>query len=96
MEINKDLLINNMADNLPVLRKALGISQEELANKIGISRSTVVAIESRKRDMSWNTFLSLILLFTKNEETNRLLNVLGIYTDEFNSFIKMGDEFSKK
>ena len=38
--------------------------------------------------MSWNTFLSLILIFTKNKDTDVLLNVLGIYTDELNEFIK--------
>ena len=38
--------------------------------------------------MTWNTFLSLILLFIKNESTNKLLNVLEIYTDEFHGFIQ--------
>lgn len=86
--INKELLINNMADNLAMLRTRLGLTQEELADKIGVSRSTVISIENKKRTMTWNTFLSLVLLFIKNESTNKLLNVLGIYTDEFNSFIK--------
>ena len=76
-----------MTENLPMLRTKLGLTQEELAAKIGISRSTVVSIETKKRDMTWNTFLSLILLFTKNENTNKLLNVLEIYTDELNDFI---------
>lgn len=78
-----------MTENLPMLRTKLGLTQEELAAKIGISRSTVVSIETKKRDMTWNTFLSLILLFTKNENTNKLLNVLEIYTDELNDFIKI-------
>lgn len=77
-----------MTDNLPMLRTRLGMTQEELADKIGVSRSTVISIENKKRDMTWNTFLSLMLLFTKNEATNILLNVLDIYTEEFNEFIK--------
>ncbi|MBE6988696.1 MAG: helix-turn-helix transcriptional regulator [Ruminococcaceae bacterium] len=89
MTIDKDTLIKNMTENLPMLRTKLGLTQEELAEKIGVSRSTVVSIENRKRDMTWNTFLSLILLFTKNEDTNKLLNVLEIYTDELNDFIKI-------
>ncbi len=89
MTIDKDTLIKNMTENLPMLRTKLGLTQEELAEKIGVSRSTVVSIENRKRDMTWNTFLSLILLFTKNENTNKLLNVLEIYTDELNDFIKI-------
>ncbi|MBP3381705.1 MAG: helix-turn-helix transcriptional regulator [Clostridia bacterium] len=78
-----------MTANLPTLRTALGLTQEELADKIGVSRGTVIAIETGKRDMTWNTFLSLVLLFTKNEATDRLLQVLEIYTDDLNAFIKL-------
>lgn len=87
-EINKDKLIRNMTENLHMLRTRLGLTQEELADKIGVSRSTVLAIENKKRDMTWNTFLSLVLLFTENEATNKLLDVLEIYTEEFHDFIK--------
>lgn len=87
-KINKDKLIRNMTDNLPMLRTRLGLTQEELANKIGVSRSTILAIENNQREMTWNTFLSLMLLFTENETTNKLLKVLDIYTEEFNDFIK--------
>ena len=86
--ISKEQLIKNMTDNLPMLRKRLELTQEELADKIGVSRSTIISIENQKRDMTWNTFLSLVLLFIKNENTNKLLNVLEIYTDEFHGFIK--------
>ena len=89
MSINKDELIKNMTENLPVLRAKLNITQEDLAEKIGISRSTIVSIENKKREMTWNTFLSLILVFTKNEDTNKLLNVMEIYTDELHDFIKI-------
>ena len=86
-QMNREELIKNMTENLPMLRTRLGLTQEELADKIGVSRGTVLSIENKKRDMTWNTFLSLILLFTKNEATNKLLNVLEIYTDEFHDFI---------
>lgn len=87
-EINKEKLIKNMTENLPMLRTRLDLTQEELAEKIGVSRSTILSIENKKREMTWNTFLSLMLLFTKNETTNKLLKVLDIYTEEFNDFIK--------
>ncbi len=90
-EINRQKHIKNMTDNLPMLRTRLGLTQEELAEKIGVSRSTIISIENKKREMTWNTFLSLMLLFTKNETTDKLLNVLDIYTDEFHGFI-MEDE----
>ena len=39
--------------------------------------------------MSWNTFLSLILVFTKNRDTDKLLNILEIYTDDLNAHLKL-------
>lgn len=88
-EMDRAVLIRNMTAHLPMLRTALGLTQEELADKIGVSRGTVIAIETGKREMTWNTFLSLVLLFTKNEATDRLLQVLEIYTDDLNAFIKL-------
>lgn len=39
-----------MLNKIRELRKALGISQEELAKKCGVSRQTVNAIENNKYD----------------------------------------------
>ena len=39
-----------MLNKIRELRKALGISQEELAKKCGVSRQTVDAIENNKYD----------------------------------------------
>lgn len=57
---------------------------------IGVNRSTVAAIENRKRMLTWETFLALLLVFIKNPSTDKLLNAMEIYTDEFNAFIKGG------
>ena len=84
----REILIDKMTENLPVLRKKLKLSQENLAKFIGINRYTVMLIETKKRRMTWNTFLSLVLLFDKNEETAVLLRALEIYTDELDNMIK--------
>ena len=44
MSTNREQLINKMADNLPVLRKKLKLSQDDLAQLIGRSRFTVMEI----------------------------------------------------
>ncbi len=84
----RDVLIDRLTENLPVLRKQLKLSQEKMADLIGASRYTVMLIESRKRKMTWSTFLSLILIFDKNEETSVLLRFFNIYTEDFEALIK--------
>lgn len=74
--------MDKMADNLPTLRTKLSMTQEGLAKVIGVSRSTVIMFEKKQRLMTWNTFLALILVFSKNQETYILLKALEIYTEE--------------
>lgn len=65
----KELLRNE----LPVLRARLGISQESLAEKIGVSRQTYSSIETGKREMTWTTLLALIAFFQNNERTKQMI-----------------------
>ena len=43
-------MATNMENNIRSRRKALGLSQEELAKRCGVSRQTVNAIENDKYD----------------------------------------------
>lgn len=81
-EAQKHILMANMTENLPMLRKRLSLSQAEMGTIIGIGRSSLAAIENGKRRMTWGTFLSLLMVFTQNEETGRLLPAMGIFTEE--------------
>lgn len=76
-----------MSENLSVLRAKINLSQEELADVLGVTRQTISAVENEQRNMSWPIFLSLILIFLKNKETKRLIVLLGIYTKELSDFI---------
>lgn len=78
----KEACIENMTKNLCMLRTLLHLSQAELADLIGVSRQTIVYIENRTRKLSYGCFLSLMFVFTQNKETNSLLKILGIYTEE--------------
>jgi len=88
-DVKKQLCLR-MSDNLMVLRTMLRLSQAELASKIGVSRQTIVALEANKRPISWNTFLSLLLVFSKNQNTNQLLKLYEIYTDELEDYLFVG------
>lgn len=84
----KEVLINRMQDNLKILRLKLNMSQEQLAVLAGTSRFTIMALESKTRKMTWSTFMSLLLIFTKNTETDKMLTLFEIYTDELNEALK--------
>lgn len=75
----KNLSMEILQDNLSALRARADITQEELANILGISRQTYYAIESKKKQMSWNIFMSMIFFFHELKSTSEMLKELKIY-----------------
>lgn len=78
----KDNFIALLSPNLSVLRTKAEISQEELANLIGVSRQTYSAIERKIRKMAWSTYLSLILFYDHNQRTHEMIRQLAIFPQE--------------
>ena len=60
------------------LRNKLGLTQEEMEYVSGISRVTLSQIESGRSHMSWLHFVSLMLVFTQNQDTKEILFVRRI------------------
>ena len=83
----KEKMIENMTKNLPTLRAKASLSQAQLAEMIGVSRQTLVAVENKKRKMSWSIFMSCFLVLHKNPETNLLMKVYDIYTNELDCYL---------
>jgi len=88
-DINREALIRVLTDELPVLRAKIGISQRELSNIIGVSRQTYSAIETKKREMSWNVFMSLILFFKHNERTGEMLESIGAFPESLQQMLNI-------
>ena len=82
-EKEKDELIEELTDELAVLRSKAAVSQEELSKIIGISRQTYGDIERKKRKMSWNTYLSLILFFDYTKSTHTMIRNLSSFPSKF-------------
>ena len=74
--------INKLLPQLTTLRARVGISQDELAGLIGISRQTYCLTESGSHTMSWNTFLSIIMFYDCNSRTHDLLRSTGAFPDD--------------
>lgn len=100
-EQEREELISRFVDELPVLRLKIGLSQDELASLIDLSRQTYSTFETKKRKMPWSTYLSLVLIFYHNELTRdiitraellprKLFQITGSDSgDLLSSFVKM-------
>lgn len=108
-EKRKRELIVKLVDELPVLRTKTGLSQEELASIIGISRQTYSAMETQKKGMQWRTYFPLLMFFDRNPRTHDMLRQLKVFpveydeveTEKYSSDIQTGKdgdgcEYSKK
>ena len=78
----KDAFIAALTPHLAVLRTQAEISQEDLANLIGVSRQTYSAIERKIRPMAWSTYLSLVLFYDHNKKTHKMIRQLSIFPKE--------------
>ena len=86
-------LIEKMVEHLPAFRALLNMTQEKLAEAIGIGRQTYMLIESGKAKMRWDTFVTLSALFSSNEETKNLAIMLHLDIDSITKV--MQDESSE-
>lgn len=73
-DYDRESIVAQFVNELPVLRVGLGLSQAELAERIGISRQTYNSFENGKKEMPWTTFMALIVVFQNNARTKRMLD----------------------
>ncbi len=64
-------MISVLSQALPHLRKEIGVSQTELANKVGISRQMISLIERQIQPMTWTLFLAIVFFFKSNNDFDR-------------------------
>ncbi len=65
------------------LRETAGVTQGELAEIAGVSRQTYGSIELKKREMSWNTYMSFIFFFDYNPYTHGIIRKKGLFHSSF-------------
>lgn len=63
MSFPEDKVITEFCSNLKQLRQSAGWTQEELAKRIGVTRQTITAIETKKMIPSTTLFLALAGIF---------------------------------
>ena len=78
----QEAFIEKMVKNLPVLRASVRLSQRQLAEKIGITRQSMVSIETHKRPLSWSLYLALVLVFYHFEDSKKLMENYELFDEE--------------
>ena len=63
-----------MKNDIKKLRKAAGLRQEDLANQVGVSRQTIIAVENDKYDPTLELAMKLARALEKNVEDIFFLN----------------------
>ena len=76
---DREVLIDILTSELPVLRARLGISQEDISKCVGISRQTYSLVEGKMQKMTWVTFMALLSFFEYNPPAKDLLEKIGFY-----------------
>ena len=75
--------MDKFVSHLPTLRSAAKITQNQLAKKLGIARSTMVVIESRGRPLQWYMYLAMVLVFMQSEDTKKIIDSFGLFDEIF-------------
>ncbi len=79
----KEVMLTKFVVELPTLRAKIGVSQEDIANTIGVSRQTYGAYERGGCPMPWSIYLALLFYFDYIPCTHRLIRVLKLFPTEF-------------
>ena len=64
-------MISVLSQALPYLRKEMGVSQTDLANKVGVSRQMISLIERQIQPMTWTLFLAIVFFFKCNNDFDK-------------------------
>lgn len=70
--------IKTLTYELPILRKMLGLTQNDLAEILGLSRQTITNIENENQKMKRSTFMAIMFLFSLNQNTALYLKNIDI------------------
>ena len=89
MDAKKTLCMVQLINELPVLRARLNLSQEDVADRIGVSRQTYNSIESKRRNITWNTCIALATLFASNEKTRKMMERQGSLLELLNEVLNV-------
>ncbi len=81
-----------LAENLPMLRTKLHMTQEDLAGVLDVSRHTIIGIEHKSRVMTWTTYLAIVYIMQQDKETDLLIKALQLAPQSLSEIRYNNDE----
>ena len=85
-KIDKEHVMKILTESLLVLRASIGISQDEMAYLLGITRLLYSYLETGKRKLKWTGFMALSMFFGYNDKTKRMIEKMGCFQKITRSF----------
>ena len=92
MRIDRRWLTDEMARDLASLRLLLGVSPDEMSKIMGVSKAIYKSMETGKRKLSWNQYLTLLFMFHFNSRTGFVVDGLGLYPESLKERIVSGND----
>lgn len=71
-----------LAQDLRIIRAAADVTQDEVAQALGVSRSTYVNYENRQKEIPWEKCLALLFYFERNKDAKKLIHALSLLPEE--------------
>lgn len=80
--LDREALMEKMAEELPDIRNQLKVTQEALAEKTGVDVAKIKAAESGKRALKWSEFMSILFVIWNNDIGKGILDSKGLFPEE--------------
>jgi integrase len=77
--VDSEWLRQEMANDLAALRMLLGLSPKEVSEIVGMSEALYRDVETGRRKLTWNRYLSILFFFHYNPKTSNVVEALGLY-----------------
>lgn len=71
--ISRERLINEVSKNFSEIRKETKLTQDEMANVLGVSKNTILNAEKSDRPLSWAVVMAATLLFSQTETMKKII-----------------------
>ena len=80
--LDREALMEKMAEELPDIRDQLKVTQEALAEKTGVDAVKIKVVESGKRAFKWSEFMSILFVIWNNDIGKGILDSKGLFPEE--------------